>query len=448
MVHSVSTIVRNNPTSFGDMPGDAGLPLVGYTREFINGQLTTSRERYDRFGPVSWLRAIGRPWVMATGPDACGEVLQNRDRAFDSGPGWGLLIGRFFPRGLMLLDGAEHHSHRRIMQEAFTAQRLAGYLDPLNETIRTGLSRWPRDGRLDFYPAVKQLTLDIATNTFMGERSGAESDRLNRAFVDCVRAGTAAVRAPVPGLRWSRGLHGRAVLEDYLRPRVARKRAGDGTDLFSALCHAEVDGERFSDADVLNHMIFTLMAAHDTSTITLSTMAYYLATHPQWQDRARAESETLGSEVISFDDLDRLEILDQVMKESLRLVVPVPGLTRFATRDTTLQGYPVPAGTYIATNLYSVHRYQEWWPDPDRFDPGRFAPDRREDKVHRYAFMPFGNGVHKCIGMYFGGMEVKAVMHQLLQRYRFSVPDGYTMPVDWTSLPRPSDGLPITLHTL
>ena len=62
--------------------------------------------------------------------------------------------------------------------------------------------------------------------------------------------------------------------------------------------------------------------------------------------------------------------------------------------------------------------------------------------------MPFGNGVHKCIGMYFGGMEITATMHQLLRKYRLSVPDGYEMPLDWTSLPRPKDGLPLTLHRL
>ena len=68
--------------------------------------------------------------------------------------------------------------------------------------------------------------------------------------------------------------------------------------------------------------------------------------------------------------------------------------------------------------------------------------------MHRFAFMPFGNGVHKCIGMHFGGMEIKATMHQLLQRYRLTVPAGYRMPLDWVSLPRPKDGLPIRLHRL
>ena len=69
------------------------------------------------------------------------------------------------------------------------------------------------------------------------------------------------------------------------------------------------------------------------------------------------------------------------------------------------------------------HYLPELWPDPTRFDPDRFAPDRREDRSHRMAFEPFGGGVHKCIGMHFAGMQVRAIFHELLRSYRWSVPD-------------------------
>ena len=431
------------PTAVAAMPGDAGLPLIGHTIGFMNGRFAATLERYERHGAVSWSRAVGQIWVSAEGPDAVGAVLQDRDHAFDAS-GWGYLIGPFFHRGLMLLDGREHHQHRRIMQEAFTAQRLAGYLEPINETIAAGLATWS-EGRTRFYPAVKQLTLDVATSTFMGARFGAEADALNRAFVDCVRAGTALIRVPVPRLRWARGLSGRNTLEEYLRPRVPAARAGDGADLFAALCHARgEDGAAFSDTDVINHMIFLLMAAHDTATITLTSMAYYLAKHPEWQDRCRAESLALG-DAVSYDELDRLVSLDLVMKESLRLITPVPGVIRRTSHDTELLGYPIPAGRFVAAHLWGVHHMEEVWPEPRRFDPERFAEHRREDKVHRFAFVPFGGGIHKCIGMYFGGMEVKAAMHQLLRKYVLGLPAGYRMPVDWSSLPRPRDGLPIHL---
>jgi cytochrome P450 len=439
---------QQSTTALKQMPGDAGLPLINHTFAFATGRLTANHDWYEKYGPVSWSKAMGATWIHAEGPDACGAVLQNRDKAFESS-GWAWLIGPFFRRGLMLLDGEEHHRHRRIMQEAFTADRLRGYLEPMNATIAEGLAGWS-PGRQHFYRSVRQLTLDVATRTFMdAEVGGGGADRLNDAFVASVRAGTAVVRKPIPGLRWSRGLAGRRVLEAYLRPRVADKRAGNGTDLFSALCHARADdGEAFTDDDVVNHMIFLLMAAHDTSTITLTSMASYLARYPEWQERCRAESRVLGTDAVGYDDLDQLVSLDLVMKEALRLVVPVPGLARRVAHDTELLGYSVPQGAYVAAHLWGVHHMAELWPEPERFDPERFAEHRREDKVHRHAYLPFGSGVHKCIGMYFGGMEVKAVLHQLLQRYRLTVPPGYRMPIDWSSLPRPRDGLPVELHRL
>jgi cytochrome P450 len=441
------TIQERPARTLRDMPGDAGLPIIGNSLKFATGRMVASHEWWERFGAVSWTNAIGNIWVNVEGPDACGAVLQDRDKAFDAS-GWSLLIGPFFNRGLMLLDGHEHHRHRRIMQEAFTSDRLAGYLTPMNETISRGLSAWSA-GDLQFYPAVKQLTLDVATRTFMADEIGAESERVNQAFSDSVRAATAFVRYPVPGMRWSRGLAGRRLLENYLGPRIPAHRASDGIDLFSALCHARSeDGEQFSDADIVNHMIFLLMAAHDTSTSTLTTMAYYLARYPEWQERCREESLALGSDAVDYPDLDKLVSLDLVMKEAMRLVTPVPGVTRRANRETELLGFRVPAGAYIAVHLWGVHHMKEIWPNPERFDPERFAEHRREDKVHRYAYLPFGNGVHKCIGMYFGGMEIKAVMQQLLQRFRLTVKPGYRMPIDWVSLPRPKDGLPIRLNPL
>jgi cytochrome P450 len=435
-------------TALRELPGDPGLPLIGYSYQFASGRLTASHRWWEKYGPVSRTRALGTTWINVEGPDACGAVLTDRERVYDAS-GWAYLIGPFFRRGLMLLDGAEHHRHRRIMQQAFTAERLAGYLGPINETIADTIATWP-DGRVRLYPALKRLTLDVATRTFMADTvGGAEARRVNAAFTDSVRAATAFVRAPVPGLRWSRGLAGRRLLERYLRDRLPQHRTGSGADLFTALCQARTeDGDAFTDDDVVNHMIFLLMAAHDTSTSTLTTMAYYLARYPEWQERCRAESRALGPEPVGFGDLDRLVTLDLVMKESMRLVTPVPGVTRRTNRETELLGYRIPAGAYVAVHLWGVHHQPELWPEPERFDPERFAAHRREDKVHRFAYLPFGNGVHKCIGMYFGGMEIKAAMHQLLLRYRLTVPAGYRMPVDWVSLPRPKDGLPVELHRL
>ncbi|WP_030165019.1 cytochrome P450 [Spirillospora albida] len=436
------------------VPGVPGIPYIGATLKVMRHPFETARERYDKYGEVAWGWLLGQRTVTVQGPAGAEAVLVNRDKAFANGPAWGLYIGPFFHRGIMLLDFEEHLHHRRIMQQAFTSKRLHSYMEAMAPGIAAGVEAWTPGRDFVVYDRIKQLTLDLATDVFMGvELDRAEADRINGAFIDAVRAGTAYVRFPVPGLRWHKGLKARETLEEFFYRHLPAKRRDGGDDLFAALCQAETDdGQRFTDEDVVNHMIFALMAAHDTTTITLTTMAYYLAKHPEWQERLRDESLALaqrkGGPGLDFTDLDELTGIDMVMKESLRLVSPVPALPRRVVKDTEILGFHIPKGALVVVPTLTNQRMAEYWPDPERFDPERFSPERREDKVHRYAWAPFGGGAHKCIGLHFAGMQVKSVLHQILQRYRWSVPARYEWPLDTTSLPSPKDGLPVRLDRL
>jgi cytochrome P450 len=429
------------------MPGDPGPPIINNNLALLRGTAFEDLSYYERYGEVYWSRALGLTQVSAVGPEPIGQVLANKDKAFANGPAWTFLIGPFFERGLMLLDFDDHHQNRQVMQQAFTRPRLEGYLDHMRPRITQTVASWGGREAFAFYPSVKRLGFDIAVSTFMGARPGPESDAVIKAIRDSVQAATAVVRRPVPGLRWDRGLKARKLLEDYLFPRVREARSRARDDLLSVLCHVTGDqGERFTDRDVVNHMIFLIMAAHDTSTSTMTAMTYYLAKHPQWQERCRQESLALGRDFLEYDDIDKLTSLDLVMKESMRLQAPLPAMARETVKDTQLCGYFVPAGTKVNLGIQLMHHLPTLWRDPDRFDPDRFGDERREDKVHRYAYLPFGGGVHKCIGMYFGGMEVKAVMHRMLLEYDWSVASGYVMPMNWKSLPMPEDGLPVSLR--
>ncbi|ASR39465.1 cytochrome P450 [Prauserella marina] len=429
--------------------GDAGPPLIGHTLTMMRYGAAYGLRRYEQYGPVWWSGAFGRRIVTVTGPEATQAVLVNKDKAF-SQEGWKFFIEKFFNRGLMLLDFGEHHTHRRIMQEAFTKDRLAGYIAQQGPALRDGIAAWEHHpGRPRLYWLLKQLTLDVATRVFMGMPSGPDAQRINRAFVACVRAATAVVRYPVPGGRWQAGIQGRATLERYFARHLPAKREGDESDLFSALCHATTeDGERFTDDDVINHMIFLMMAAHDTSTITSTAVCYYLAKHPEWQERARAESLALGEDLPDMAALGTLHTLDLVIKEALRLVPPVPSFSRKAVEDTEILGHYIPEGTLVGVTPTGNHFDERYWTDPHTFDPGRFSEERREDKGHRYAWIPFGGGAHKCIGLHFGTYEVKALLHEMLRRYRWSVAEDYEVRWDYVSLPVPVDGLPIQLKAL
>src|SRR4051794_39516665 len=328
--------------------GEPGPPLVGQSLLWLKDNLGYSRHFYERYGTVFWGNSLGTQVVSVLGPDGIETVLTNRDQAFSNADGWGYFIGPFFERGVMLMDFEEHRHHRRIMQEAFKRERLVAYIEKANATIARVLPTWRPGPGFALYEAAKQLTLDIATEVFVGADIGAQADRLNHAFIDTVVGGQAIVRSDVRGGKWHRGLESRRVLQEYFRSRIAAKRSSESDDLFSVLCHAETeDGERFSDEDVINHMIFTMMAAHDTSTITLTMMGYYLAKNPAWQDRIREESRAIGKEQIGYDDVDELPALDLVFKETLRMNAPVNVLARQAIKDTEIDGHFIPSGTRI-----------------------------------------------------------------------------------------------------
>jgi len=241
------------------------------------------------------------------------------------------------------------------------------------------------------------------------------------------------------------------MLEDYFRRQIPAKRAGSGEDLFSVLCHAESDeGERFSDDDVVNHMIFTMMAAHDTLTSSLTSFVAALAAHPQWQSKLRDEVNGLGiaaGQPTTFDNLEAMQLTDMAFKEAMRLKPPVPSIPRRAIRDFTFMGYAIPAGTLLGVNPVFTHHMPDIWPDPDKFDPMRFTDEAQRNR-HRFAWVPFGGGAHMCLGLHFAYMQAKCFARHFLQNLEVSLEPGYTPEWQMWPIPKPRDGLRVTLKAV
>jgi cytochrome P450 len=391
--------------------------------------------------------------INMVGPDALELVLKNRDGAFSNASGWQPFIGRVFPGAIMGMDGDEHRYQRRIMQVAFRKSALRTYVDQMGPAIRVGLDGWlsanDSSATRRMFPLLKQLTLDLAASVFMGVALGRSAKELNRAFVATVAASVTLVRLAIPGMKMWRGVRGREVLVKRFRELLPEKRATHTSDFFSEFCHAQSEeGERFTDEEIIDHMIFLMMAAHDTTTSTLTTMMYLLARHPEWQERLRAQSMALGKTQLEHDDLDRLDELGWTMRETLRLAPPLTSMPRMCTKDTDFQGYRIPAGTMVGVFPIHVHHMPSLWTDPEKFDPERFSPARQEDRRHAFAWSPYGGGAHMCIGQHFAVLQVKAIMHQLLLRYRWSVPPGYALPYQYVPIVKPRDGLPVTLQLI
>ena len=178
----------------------------------------------DRTAQVYKMRVFGIDMYVASGPDAFEQIFVNRDKAFASGPAWSHFIGPFFHRGLMLLDFDEHLHHRRIMQHAFGNEALRRYHALMVPHLRRNLAAWGDDEAPRLQRMFKDLTLDLALEVFVGvDLDAPERRRINKAFIEAVRAGTSIIRRELPlGIGpWSNGLAARRVLEEFFHAALA-----------------------------------------------------------------------------------------------------------------------------------------------------------------------------------------------------------------------------------
>lgn len=407
-------------------------------------------QRYERHGPVVAQSQGPVKMVSLYGPDAARTVLLDREQIFSAKQSWDMIMGRIFTNGLLLRDGADHRHHRRIMRQAFRTPALESYLAPLNPLIAQSLDEWGRgSGEILAFERLKEMTLDAACQIFLGMELGEDSRRLKHAFEAAVAASMSIIRLPLPGLEFNRGLQGRKFMVELLGSQIPHRRSGDGEDIFTRLCHAESeDGGRLDDQQIIDHMIFLMMAAHDTTTSTMTSLFYEIAANPSWQERLRDEVRGFGKAEIGYDDLLFVPETIKVINETLRRYPPLSTIPRFSTAPFEFGGYEIPKGSMVVIYPIHTHHMPEWWTDPFRFDPDRFSPDREEHKRHSHNFIAFGGGNHMCLGLRFAEMQIKAVLFQLLQRYRLSIPEGYKMPVQQAPISKPTDGLPLKLEAL
>ena len=431
------------------VPGRDGWPVLGTTLEQLKDPNGFTKRMVAEFGPVYRTNSFGGRFVQLIGPEANELVLFDRDKIFSSEQGWGPVLNLVFPRGLMLMDFEKHRADRRTLSVAFKPEPMKLYADALNKGIAARVTEW--SGKtFAFYPAIKQLTLDLAAVSFLGIPWGPEARRINKAFVDMVQASIGIVRIPLPGTAMGRGVAGRKFLLDYFGREVPKRRVSDGQDMFSQICRAtKEDGTLLSDDEIVDHMNFLMMAAHDTITSSATSMTMLLARHPEWQDKLRAEMLGLGinDEDLPYDRLGELVLTDYAFKEALRMIPPVPSIPRRAIKPFSFGGYDFPAGTYVGIQPAYTHMMKDYWPDPETFDPLRFEPEQVKAR-HKYAWVPFGGGAHMCLGLHFAYMQIKILMWHMLRTHRIEIGEGSGSKWQAWPIPKPRDGLPVTLIPL
>ena len=412
--------------------------------------LKHTQNLHSTYGNVV-LQKVGKMNVVHLfGVDANRLSLLNPDNILSNKKAWDQIIGRLFPNGLMLRDAEDHRYHRRLMQAGFKSQAMQGYFFQMAPQIEQATAKWLHkedDQHTIAYPVLKKMTLDLAATVFLGMDLGEDANIINNAFEETVAASMWRIPFAFPGTLIWRGIRARKTMCDFFQPMIAAKKMGDDQDLFSLLCRAEdEDGNGYSDEDIIDHINFLMMAAHDTTTSALTSMMYVLAKYPMWQDKLWEEMALLDGKDLQPKDLNVMEQTSWVMKEALRLYPPLSTLPKFSNKAFDFEGHTIPEGALVISYPIHTHHQAQYWDNPTLFDPERFSDQRKEHKRHPYSWIPFSGGAHMCIGLNFAEMQIKLVMFYLLKRYRWSVPSDYEMPVQQSPISKPKDGLPITLR--
>lgn len=189
------------------------------------------------------------------------------------------------------------------------------------------------------------------------------------------------------------------------------------------------------------------MAAHDTLTSSFTSLVSMLALNPQWQEALREEIaavHTPSAAMPTMDSINGMHLAEMAFKESMRMRPPVPSIPRRATRDFTFRGYTIPAGTLVGINPLYTHHMPDIWPDPETFDPMRFTDEAQRTR-HRFAYVPFSGGAHMCLGLHFAYMQAKCFTFHFLKNLKVSVEPGYKPEWQMWPIPKPKDGLRVTL---
>ena len=433
------------------IPGESGIPIFGTTLKVIKDPIGFGKYMFDRYGSVYRTYSFGKQNVMLLGADATEMVMFNKDKIFSSEQGWGPVLNNLFPRGLMLMDFERHRADRKALSVAFKPGPMKHHCQVLGTGILERVAEWG-DTEFEFYPAIKSLSLDTAASAILGIPWGPEADKINKAFVDEVQASIGIARKPIPFTKMWKGVKAREYLLEYFTPQVKERRAKGGEDIFTQICLAtHENGELLTEDEVVDHMNFLMMAAHDTITSSATSMVYLLAKNPEWQDRLREEclSVAPAGTVLTMEQLGKLNLTEMAFKESLRLIPPVPSIPRRALKEFTFRNYRIPAGTNVGISPQFVHKMEKHWPDPEKFDPLRFTPENSVGR-HKYAWVPFGGGAHMCLGLHFAYMQIKILMHAMLTQNRIVLQGGDDHEPEWQAfpIPQPKDGLPVRLERL
>ncbi|HTT30264.1 MAG TPA: cytochrome P450 [Solirubrobacteraceae bacterium] len=403
-------------STFEGLPPGPPLPRAVQTIGFMffgPRFVNACRRRYG--DAVTFGTLFDERFVMVFHPALIKEVFQGPHeqlRAGEANVMLGPIVGE---RSVLLLDGAQHLRHRRLLGAPFHGRRMQAFADTMVASTDLEIDSWPVGEPFPLLPTMQALTLRVILSAVFGYEPGPEEEELRRrlrAMLEPLsRPRAMMLLAAMPHVRGDRAAVtarfevARREVDEVLYAEIARRRADPDAlegrdDIFSALLLAEdEDGQLLSDREVRDELVTLLLAGHETTATGLAWCFDLLLHHPAVLQRARDGDE---------------RYLDAVVKESLRVRPVIPGVGRVVRGEPfRLNGYEIPPGIEINPSIRLIHRRKDLYPDASAFRPERFLVENPPDT---YTWIPFGGGTRRCIGASFALMEMRIVVARVLER--------------------------------
>jgi cytochrome P450 len=431
------------------------LALIDFIRRVRRDQLTAIAPESFR-ADLTRNRLLFLDTFLVNKPEYIEHVLLTNHANYRKSHFLRQLLGPLIGRGLLISEGDFWRRQRRIAAPAFHSRRVAGLVATMAACAEATAARWAGTaGAVDVAAEMAALTLDVIARTMLATDVAAEIAKVRRLteVVINVRPGILdllGLPAWIPRGRsraYREAIAGfDALVARFLAER--RERPADRGDLLAMLLAARdaETGEGMSDPQLRDEILTFFLAGHETSANALSWIWYLLARHPEAERRLHEElRRVLAGRPPAAADLPSLQWTRMVIEEALRLYPPAHAIRRAAIGEDRLGDTRVPPGAVVTISMFVTHRNPKLWPDPERFDPERFAPAAVAAR-HRFAYLPFGGGPRICIGNSFAMAEIMVAIAVIAQRYRLRLAaDRPVEPVGLLTL-RPKGGMRMTIE--
>ncbi|AMO63269.1 cytochrome P450 [Mycolicibacterium phlei] len=397
--------------------------LVKLIRRLDTGQevIRNAGGRITRiqFGP-KWLYP---PIVAVMSPNGMRDVLGRLDASSERCI-YHDEVRKVAGDSLWVLPNDLWRPRKRAVQPVFTKQSVRNFGGHMSGAAQAFVDRWPRGGEVDLDIECRQVAMQSLGRAVFGVDLNERGDMIARCMHLASSYTTDRAFRPVRAPHWlptparRRTLKAVAEMKKFTDEMVAACRTDPDREapLVRALMAARdpETGLPIADDDISNDLLIFMLAGHDTTSTALTHTLWVLGHHQEIQDRVAEEAAAIGDREITPEDVPRLGYTLQVLHESLRLCPPAAGVARLATRDIAVDGYRVEAGTLVAVGLYALHHDPEIWPDPWKFDPDRFTPDKVKAR-NRWEFLPFLGGGRPCIGEHFARLETTLALATIVR---------------------------------